>query len=127
MTSKIHAVVSGLGKAVRFKLTAGQHHDMTQAENLLEDLEPESVVADKAYDSDDLRQTIKKKKAKAVIPSRKGTRRRRHDKTLYKIRNEIERFFNRLKHYRRIATRYDKTDESFLGFLSLAALLLNLN
>ncbi len=85
------------------------------------------MVADKGYDSDDLRKAIRKAGAKPVIPSRKGIRKRRHNKTLYKVRNQVERFFNRLKHYRRLATRYDKTDTSYNGFLTLATVLLNLN
>lgn len=106
---------------MKLKLTPGQVNDVTQAELMLEGLEAEHVIGDKAYDSDDLRQTIRSSGAKPVIPSRKGIRRRRYDKELYKNRNIIERFFNRLKHYRRVATRYDKTDPNFLGFVLLAA------
>ena len=61
-----------------------------------------------------------------VIPPRKGTRPHPYDKTLYKLRNQVERFINRLKQYRRVATRYDKTDTSYLGFLMFAATLTNL-
>lgn len=121
MTTKIHGAVNDHGKAVKLKLTPGQVNDVTQAELMLEGLEAEHVIGDKAYDSDDLRQTIRSSGAKPVIPSRKGIRRRRYDKELYKNRNIIERFFNRLKHYRRVATRYDKTDPNFLGFVLLAA------
>ena len=127
MTTKIHAAVNDSGKGVKFTLTPGQRNDITEADALLEDMEPQHVIADKAYDSNDLRKTIRKSGAKPVIPSRKGTRRRRYDKKLYKLRNVIERFFNRLKHYRRIATRYDKTDTSYMGFLSLATMLVNMN
>jgi len=115
-----------VGKAVRFTLTDAQSNDIIAAEKLLDELAPEPVLADKAYHSDDLRKTIPKSGAKPVIPSRKGTRRRRYDKTLYKLRNHIERFLNQLKHYRRVATRYDKTDSNFNGFLAFAALLVNL-
>jgi transposase len=114
LTTKIHGAVNDDGKAVKLKLTAGQINDVTQADSMLEGLKPEHVIGDKAYDSDDLRSTIRKSGAKPVIPSRKGIRRRRYDKNLYKKRNIIERFFNRIKHYRRIATRYDKTDTNFL-------------
>lgn len=117
--------MNGLGEAVRFLLTGGERHDVTQAATLLDGLRPDYVVADKAYDSDELRQTIRKAKGRPVIPSRKGSRKRRYDKSLYTLRNEIERFFNRLKHCRRIATRYDKTDSSFFGFLTFAATLLH--
>jgi IS5 family transposase len=72
---------------IRFTLTGGERHDMTEAENLLHGLKPKYVVADKGYDSNALRQQIRRQKAKPVIPARKNTRRRRYDKTKYKIRN----------------------------------------
>jgi transposase len=96
---------------------------MIEAETLLNDLSPLYVVADKAYDSDPLRKQIRRQGAKPVIPSRANKRTRRYDQTLYKLRNVIERFFNRVKHYRRVATRYDKTDPNYLGFVCLATLI----
>lgn len=114
--------MNGQGKPVRFRLTGGQCHDVVQAETLLQDLSPKYVIGDKAYDSDELRKTIRRKRAKPVIPARKGTRRRRYDRTKYKLRNVVERFFNSIKHYRRAATRYEKTDTNYLGFVTLAAL-----
>jgi len=96
---------------------------MTEAEALVEELSPQYVIADKAYDSDPLRQQIRRQGAKPVIPARKGSRRRRYDKTLYKLRNVVERFINRLKHFRRVATRYEKTDANYFGFVCLAATL----
>lgn len=122
-STKIHAAVNGHGQPVRLSLTGGECHDMVQAEPLLEDLSPEYVIGDKAYDSDSLRKQIRRQKAKPVIPSRKGTRRCRYDRIKYKLRNVIERFFNRIKHYRRVATRYEKTDPNYFGFLCLASLL----
>lgn len=107
---------------VRFRLTGGERHDMTEAENLLRGLAPNYVIADKGYDSDALRLQIRRQKAKPVIPARKNTRRRRYDKNKYKLRNVVERFFNRVKHYRRVATRYDKTNTSYVGFVCLAAI-----
>lgn len=94
---------------------------MTEAEALLTDLSPQYVIADKGYDSDDLRDQIRRQGAKPVIPARTGTRRRRYDKERYKHRNVVERFFNRVKHFRRVATRYEKTMINYLGFLSLAS------
>ena len=80
------------------------------------------MVADKGYDSGSFAQLIEKREAQAVIPSRSNARQPRHiDENLYRDRNKIERFFNRVKHYRRIATRYDKTASSFLAFLHVAA------
>jgi putative transposase len=118
--------VNGEGRPVRLRLTAGQRHDMDQAESLVEGLAPDYVVADKGYDSDPLRATIRRQGGKPVIPSRKGHRRRRHDRTRYKLRNRVERFFNRLKHGRRVATRYDKLDANYEGFLGLASLFVSL-
>lgn len=114
--------MNGHGQPIRFSLTGGERHDMTEAEGLLHNLSPDYVVADKGYDSDPLRQRIRKQGAKPVIPARKGTRRRRYDRTLYKLRNVVERFFNRVKHYRRVATRYEKTDPNYMGFVCLASL-----
>jgi transposase len=95
---------------------------MVEASALIENLQPQYVIGDKGYDSDPLRKQIRSQKAKPVIPARKGTRRRRYDKTKYKLRNVVERFFNRMKHCRRVATRYEKTARNFLGFVHLAAL-----
>lgn len=103
---------------------------MTEAETLLEKLSPEYVIGDKGYDSDPLRQQIRHQGAKPVIPARKGIRRRRYDRIKYKLRNVVERFFNRIKHFRRVATRYEKTDPNYFGFLCIASLLttiLNVN
>jgi len=96
---------------------------MTEAGALLQELSPQYVIADKGHDSDPLRQQIRRQGAKPVIPARKGTRRRRYNRKLYKTRNIVERFFGRVKHYRRVATRYDKTDPNYLGFVCLASLL----
>jgi transposase len=96
---------------------------MVEAETLLEDLSPKYVIGDKGYDSDPLRKRIRRLGAKPIIPARKGIRRRRYDRTRYRLRNVVERFFNRVKHYRRVATRYEKTDPNYLGFLCVASLL----
>lgn len=96
--------------------------DAPQAEALLEDLRADHVLADAAYDSDAIRQTIRKMKAKACIkpnPTRK--RKKRYDRTRYKHRNVIERFFRRIKQCRRVATRYEKKAANFAAFLWLAA------
>ena len=115
--------MNGHGQPIRFSLTGGERHDMVEAESLLKDLSPEYVIGDKGYDSDPLRRQIRRQGAKPVIPARKGIRRRRYDRIRYKLRNVVERFFNRIKHYRRVATRYEKTDPNYFGFLYLASLL----
>lgn len=96
---------------------------MVEAEALLEGLCAEYVICDTGYDSDPLRQQIRRSGAKPVIPARRGIRRRRYDRTKYKLRNVVERFINRLKHYRRVATRYEKTGPNYyFGFVCLASL-----
>jgi transposase len=107
---------------LRFILTGGEAHDITTAAELLTGRTPGGVIADKAYDSNELRALIEAAEAEAVIPSRAS---RKiiipHDQTAYKLRNKIERFFNRLKHFRHIATRYDRRAIYFLAALHLAS------
>ena len=105
-----------------FILTGGQAPDIITAPELLKGHKPKGVIGDRAFDSDFLRNLIDKAKAKAVIPSIKARKRQiPHDKTTYKMRNRIERFFNKLKHFRRIATRYDRRAIYFLSALHLAS------
>ena len=96
---------------------------MTCGEILLEGLEPEFVIGDKGYDSDPLREKIRSLGAKPVIPSRRTCRTRRHDRQRYKLRNVVERFINRIKNCRRVATRYDKLAVTFLGFVQFASII----
>jgi transposase len=110
---------------VKFLLTPGQTHDITQAAPLLAGLTAEQVIADKGYDGDQVIATIEQAGAEAVIPPKSNRKVQRiYDKHLYKERNHIERLFARLKQCRRIATRYDKTARNFLAFLHLAASML---
>jgi transposase len=91
-----------------------------QAQALLDGVPARCVVADKAYDAQALRQTIQQAGAKAVIPPRANRRQRiRWSKALYRHRNLVERFFCRIKHFRRIATRYEKLAERFASFICL--------
>ena len=110
------------GRPVRFLLAPGQSSDVQAAPALLEGLRPCAVLADRAYDSMALRHRIAGIGAEAVIPS---TRSRKipipHDRTLYRLRNRIERCFAKLKHFRRFATRYDRLANHFLSFIQLAA------
>ena len=120
----MHVCCDALGNPRRFALSAGHHSDHRQAEALLGSDRPGAVVADKGYDSGSFAKTIANLGAEVVIPSRSNARQPRLiDKNLYRDRNKIERFFNRIKHYRRIATRYDKTASSFLAFLHVAAVM----
>jgi transposase len=114
-----------LGRPLRFILTAGQVGDVLAAPALLEGFQAQAVLADKAYDSNALRQLIADSGAEAVIPS---NRTRKiiipHDPAIYRHRNRIERCFNKLKHFRRFATRYDRRASHFLAFIHLAAAML---
>ncbi len=114
--------VDALGNPVRLRLTPGQAADVSQAEALLEGLSCGAVIADKGYDSGDLIKTIEARGASAVIPPRKNRKESRaYDAFLYKLRNLVERFINRVKHCRRIATRYEKTDRNYLAFWHFAS------
>ena len=109
------------GRPLRILLTAGQRGDVTQAEALLAGMKAAHVLADKAYDSNALRKTIAEMGAQAVIPCN-PTRKSPipYDFEIYKARNAIERCFNKLKHFRRVATRYDRRALYFLSFIHLA-------
>jgi transposase len=110
------------GRPLRFIVTAGQVGDITTAPALLHGLAAEAVLADKAYDSNALRSLIANMGANAVIPSNRSRKVAiPHDAAIYKHRNRIERCFNKLKHFRRFATRYDRRTIHFSGFLYLAA------
>ena len=120
-------VADSLGRPLRFILTAGQVGDVLSAPALLEGLQAQAVLADTAYDSNALRQIIADSGAQAVIPSN-PTRKTiiPHDRTIYRHRNQIERCFNKLKHFRRFATRYDRRAIHFLAFIHLAAAMLRM-
>jgi transposase len=125
LTTKIHLLADALGRPLRFLLSGGQVHESRAAETMLEGVEADAVLADKAYDSNAIRATIKAAGMKAVIPSNRARKKIiRHNKLLYRERNRIERCFNKLKHFRRLATRYDRRAVHFLGFLCLAAAML---
>ena len=114
-----------LGRPVRFLIAPGQSHDILAVPALLEGHRPTAVLADRAYDAGSLRQYLDQIGAEAVIPS---TRSRKvpipHNTLIYKLRNRIERCFNRLKHFRRFATRYDRLDRHYLAFIHIAGSML---
>jgi transposase len=118
-------VVDGRGRPLRLILTPGQRGDVTQAPALLEGLSARRVLADKAYDSNALRQIVAEMGAETVIPCN-PTRKTPipYDFEAYKARNLIERCFNKLKHFRRFATRYDRRALYFLSFAQLACAML---
>jgi len=109
---------------VRIILTGGERNDITQIEPLLAGMKAGFVLADKAYDAQRAADAILACHAVAVIPNRvTATVKRPFDQTIYKKRNLIERFFCKLKHFRRIATRYDKLARNYKSFLCLVATL----
>ena len=125
MTTKIHMLVDMLGRPLRFRLAPGQQHDLVQAPAMIEGFTAEALLADTAYDSRAFREAVQAIGAEPVIPSNPT---RKHpfgyDRELYRLRNRIERCFNKLKHFRRFATRYDRRDTNFLAFIHLAAAML---
>jgi putative transposase len=102
-------------------LTPGNIHDCTHAPALIEKSNAGAIIGDKGYDSDAIVMLIESRGSLAVIPSKSNRKVARvHDKELYKERNHVERFFNRIKQYRGLATRYEKTAASYLAMLHLA-------
>ncbi len=128
LTTKIHALVDALGNPVDLMLTPGQAHDLACAEPLLERADPKALLGDKAYDADALIATLNKRQITPVIPPKANRKTpRRCDFALYCERNLVERFFNKLKHFRAIATRYDKLARNFLAGVQLASAMILLN
>jgi len=124
LTTKIHAVVDAQGLPIRLGLTAGQTHDGQVADELLNHLGPHMIVlADKAYDADRIRTLIEEQGATPNIPAKSNRKWKPcFSMRLYRERNLIERFFSKLKHFRRVATRYDKLADNFLAMVQLASM-----
>ena len=124
-STKIHISVDALGNPLRFELTGGQRHDLTQGEQWIADYSSAYVIADKGYDSDDFLQLVVSNGSVAVIPPR-STRKamREYDKHLYRERHLVECFINKIKHYRHIFSRFDKLSQRYLGFLSFVGALI---
>jgi transposase len=123
LTTKIHARVDAKGRPVRVLISPANDHDLAYAEPFLDGLDAGAVViAGKGYDGDRMRAHIRAKGARANIPNGSNRKRRyRWTKAIYRERNHVERFFNKLSKYRSIATRYDKLGATFLAFVQLAA------
>jgi len=121
-TTKIHAVVDALGNLLKFVITAGNVSDYREANGLLEEFHDCEVLADKGYDSTPLVEQLEEQACTVVIPSRSTRLRPRpFDRYAYRGRHLIENFFQKVKAYRRVGTRYDKLSEVFGGFVTLAA------
>ena len=124
LTTKIHAVTDANGLPIRLAITAGETHDAAPAKELLTGLQKGQIIlADKAYDADWIRRQIEDQGATPNIPSKANRKWKAcFSPTLYKDRNRVERFFNKLKFFRRIATRYDKLGSTFMAMVKLAAI-----
>lgn len=121
--SKIHGAVNPLGHPVALRLTGSEAADSPHLPGLIAGVKTEAVLADKGYDSDANRAAIRRRGAAPCIPARRNRKEPiAYDRHLYRERNVIERFFGRVKQYRRVATRFDKKAENYLGFVWLAAI-----
>ena len=124
LTTKIHALVDAIGRPIRLKLTVGQAHYRRSAADMYGSVGPgQTLLADRAYDSDGLRDALAARGAVAnirLMPTRKQLP--AFDPVRYKQRNQVERFFSKLQHFRAVATRYDKRDDTFLASAQLASI-----
>lgn len=123
LSTKIHAAGDALGLPVRLIASPGQHNDIAFAHELIDGFEAGATIADKGYDANHLIDKIVELRAAVIIPPKRNRKDQRpYDAELYKERNIIERFFSKLKQFRRVATRYDKLLVNFMGFVKLAAI-----
>lgn len=123
MSTKIHAATEALGLPIRLIGSPGQRNDIALAHDLIDGFEAQAIFADKGYDADHFCDRIVKTGTDVVIPPKRNRKTQRpYDSELYKERNRVERFFAKLKQFRRVATRYDKLLVNFMGFVKLAAI-----
>ena len=129
MSTKIHTLVDALGNPIGFHLTGGEVHDLVGADHLLPDMQADMLIADKAFDADErVIEPLAAAGKVAVIPPKANRRApRKFNRHIYKERHLIENFFAKLKQFRAIATRYDKTARNFLAAVYLTASAIWLN
>ena len=124
-STKIHAVTNALGNPLAFVLTGGQASNIGQAERLIGDLPAQAVIGGKGYDSDAFVKAVEEHGMEAVIPPRSNRLApRAYDRHFYKEWHLVECFFNKIKHYRRIFGRFEKTARNFMAFLHFVAFLI---
>jgi transposase len=136
-STKIHLRVDGNGRPLTFLITEGERHETVVFEALMEQgavhrggcgrprLRPVRVVGDKGYSSSKIRRYLRRRGIRYSIPRKDNEKHRgKFDKALYRERNRVERCFNRLKQYRRIATRYEKNGQNYLAMLTIASIML---
>lgn len=123
MSTKINAVVDEAGRPVRIVLTAGQASDKAAVEAMLEGLPAaDHLVADRGYDAQAILNLVRRHGAEPHIPTQRDRKVQRSvDRALYRQRNLVERFFNKLKQFRKIATRYEQTARNYLAAILIAA------
>lgn len=127
LSTKIHLASNESGKAVRIVIGPGQESDYKKAKDLILGFKPDALLADKGYDADWLMDMAEQQGIKSIVIPPKESRKikRDYNKTLYKQRNVIERFFKKLKHWRRVATRFEKTAINYLSIIFLASTIIN--
>lgn len=124
-STKIHVTVDGLGNPLRLRLTAGQRNDVTQAEAMIADLSFAYVLADRGYTGQDFRAQILDSGAQPVIPSKKNAKEAHaYDTWRYRERHLVECFIGKIKHFRRVFSRFDKLARRYLAFLHFTSTLL---
>lgn len=129
MSTKIHTLVDALGNPLRFFLTPGQAHDLEGSDALLPQMQANILLADKAFDADErvIKPLLAAGKTFVIPPKSNRKTPRPFDSEIYKARHLIENFYCRLKQFRAIATRYDKTAQNFLAAIHLVAAIIWLN
>jgi transposase len=124
-STKIHVTVDGLGNPLRLRLTAGQRHDIIRASDMIADLDFEYIIADRSYGALDFRDEIVAHGAEPVIPPKKNAKEpHEYDAWRYRERHLIECFIGKIKHFRRVFSRFDKLARRYLGFLQLTSTLI---
>ena len=127
MTTKVLALTDALGNLVRFKLLPGQRSEIVGVPDLIDGLTFDALMADKAFDADHLRQTLLERGATAVIPAKRNRKTHiPHDQEAYKWRHLIENYFSKIKEFRGMNTRYDKTDTSYEATWNIEATIIAL-
>jgi len=124
-STKIHVTVDGLGYPLRLYLTAGQRQDIIKAHDLIVDLDFDFIIADRSYGAKDFLAAILVEGAEAVIPPKKNAQEpREYDQWRYRERHLIECFIGKIKHFRRVFSRFDKLARRYLGFLQFVSSLI---
>ena len=127
MTTKVLALTDALDNLVRIKLLPGQRSEIVGVPDLIDGLTLDALLADKAFDADHLRQTLHDRGATAVLPAKRNRKSLiPHDEEIYKWRHLIENYFSKIKEFRGVNTRYDKTDISYEATWTIAATLIEL-